>query len=166
MAAATPTPLSADLEHGLGRADVRCSVRGCPVPMHAQRDRAADHRLGDGLLGRFGGACLVHQAPGAHHGDIGRDGHDLRQLVRDDQDGLALLREGPQVREEAAGLLRREACASDRRGYHAVLTADGQALLRRMWPVYAGVLREALVATLEEEEAEALAEALGRLSAR
>lgn len=69
-------------------------------------------------------------------------------------------------RIEAAGLLRREACASDRRGYHAVLTADGQALLRRMWPVYAGVLREALVATLEEEEAEALAEALGRLSAR
>src|SRR6185437_13452041 len=43
-------------------------------------------------------------------------------------------------RLEAAGLIRREPADNDGRGLYAVLTADGNALLRRMWPVYARAL--------------------------
>ena len=39
-------------------------------------------------------------------------------------------------RIEAAGLLRREAVPGDRRGAYAVITDEGVAMLRRMWPVY------------------------------
>jgi len=67
-------------------------------------------------------------------------------------------------RIEAAGLLRREACPTDRRGYDAVLTPDGRALLRRMWPVYSRVLRETVVERLNQREAAGLATALQRLA--
>jgi DNA-binding MarR family transcriptional regulator len=40
-------------------------------------------------------------------------------------------------RLEAAGLVRREAVPGDRRGAYAVITKEGSALLRRMWPIYA-----------------------------
>ncbi len=66
-------------------------------------------------------------------------------------------------RIEAAGLLRREACATDRRGYDAVLTGDGRSMLRRMWPVYGGVLADAWVPSLTDREAVALARGLGRV---
>jgi DNA-binding MarR family transcriptional regulator len=39
-------------------------------------------------------------------------------------------------RIEEAGLLRREACPSDRRAIEVVLTPQGRAMLRRMWAVY------------------------------
>jgi DNA-binding MarR family transcriptional regulator len=39
-------------------------------------------------------------------------------------------------RVEAAGLLRREPVPEDGRGAYAVITDDGAATLRRMWPVY------------------------------
>ncbi|HEX2504021.1 MAG TPA: MarR family transcriptional regulator [Miltoncostaeaceae bacterium] len=39
-------------------------------------------------------------------------------------------------RIEAAGLLRREASPSDRRGTDVVLTDEGRDMLRRMWTVY------------------------------
>lgn len=68
-------------------------------------------------------------------------------------------------RIEAAGLLVREPCPTDRRGYEAVLTAAGQAMLRRMWPVYAGALADHVVAALTPEEADHLAELLGRIRA-
>ena len=40
-------------------------------------------------------------------------------------------------RLEAEGLVRREAVPGDRRGAYAVITKEGIALLRRMWPIYA-----------------------------
>jgi DNA-binding MarR family transcriptional regulator len=40
-------------------------------------------------------------------------------------------------RLQAAGLVRREAVPGDRRGAYAVITKEGSALLRRMWPIYA-----------------------------
>jgi DNA-binding MarR family transcriptional regulator len=64
-------------------------------------------------------------------------------------------------RLEAGGLLRREACVTDRRGYHAVLTPRGQALLRRMWPVYVKVLKDVFVPALKEDEAAVIAASLG-----
>jgi DNA-binding MarR family transcriptional regulator len=39
-------------------------------------------------------------------------------------------------RIEAAGLLRREPVPEDGRGAYAVITQEGTATLRRMWPVY------------------------------
>ena len=69
-------------------------------------------------------------------------------------------------RIEAAGLLRRKACATDRRGYEAVLTTDGAAMLRRMWPVYERVLVKEFVTALGEADARLLAEKLGRIAPR
>ena len=67
-------------------------------------------------------------------------------------------------RLEAARALRREPCATDRRGYDAVLTADGEKILRRMWPVYAAALNESFVGALDEDEAAHVASALARLA--
>ncbi len=68
-------------------------------------------------------------------------------------------------RLERAGLLRRESCPEDRRGSYAVLTAEGEEMLRELWRVYSRVLRESVVEQLTGEEAKLLAEALNRLSA-
>ena len=65
-------------------------------------------------------------------------------------------------RLEAAGLLEREACTSDRRGFDAVLTRDGKAILRRMWPVYEQVLRDSFE-PLSTREAGAAAAALAQV---
>jgi DNA-binding MarR family transcriptional regulator len=45
-------------------------------------------------------------------------------------------------RLEVAGLARREPVPEDRRGAYVVITPEGRALLRRMWPIYsAGIER-------------------------
>jgi DNA-binding MarR family transcriptional regulator len=45
-------------------------------------------------------------------------------------------------RLESAGLARREPVPEDRRGAYVVITPEGRATLRRMWPVYsAGIER-------------------------
>ena len=45
-------------------------------------------------------------------------------------------------RLEAAGLARREPVPEDRRGSYVVLTPEGKAMLKKMWPVYsAGIER-------------------------
>jgi DNA-binding MarR family transcriptional regulator len=45
-------------------------------------------------------------------------------------------------RLEAAGLARREPVPEDRRGAYVVITPEGRALLKRMWPIYsAGIER-------------------------
>jgi DNA-binding MarR family transcriptional regulator len=62
----------------------------------------------------------------------------------------------------AAGLLRREPAAEDGRGYFAVLTDGGEEMLRRMWPVYSGVLRETFVQAISPDEAAAIAAGLER----
>ena len=67
-------------------------------------------------------------------------------------------------RLENAGLIRREPAADDGRGLYAVLTADGNALLRRMWPVCSRALREKFVSAISAEEAALIAAALGRVN--
>ena len=64
-----------------------------------------------------------------------------------------------------AGLLRREAAEEDGRGFYAVLTDDGEAMLRAMWPVYARVLRATWVDALSVEEASEITAALTRAAA-
>jgi DNA-binding MarR family transcriptional regulator len=61
-------------------------------------------------------------------------------------------------RIEAAGLLRREAAPSDRRGTEVLLTPEGAAMLRRMWAVYGDGIARGFAAALPEPEA--LADAL------
>ncbi len=66
-------------------------------------------------------------------------------------------------RMQAAGLLGREADATDRRGAFAVLQAEGTRLRRRMWPVYARGIADYFADHLSQAEAEALAEVFERL---
>lgn len=61
-------------------------------------------------------------------------------------------------RIEAAGLLRREASPSDRRGTEIVLTDEGRAMLRRMWAIYQDGIARGFAAAVPEPEA--LADAL------
>ena len=80
-------------------------------------------------------------------------------------EGLTLSRGGVTKlvdRLEAVGLLRRERVEDDGRGLYAVLTGDGERMLRRMWPVYARVLRETFVDALNDAEAGAIAAGLDR----
>jgi DNA-binding MarR family transcriptional regulator len=58
--------------------------------------------------------------------------NELAQQVVLSRTGLVRLVD----RIEAAGLLRREPVPEDGRGAYAVITQEGTATLRRMWPVY------------------------------
>lgn len=66
-------------------------------------------------------------------------------------------------RLEAQQLLKREACATDRRGAFAVLTEEGTAALRRTWPVYAQLIGECFANHLTDEEIEVLEKAMTRI---
>jgi len=67
-------------------------------------------------------------------------------------------------RLEQARLIRRESVDTDGRGLYAVLTTEGNTLLRRMWPVYARALRETFVSAISNEEAALIAAALSRVN--
>jgi DNA-binding MarR family transcriptional regulator len=69
-------------------------------------------------------------------------------------------------RIEAAGLLRREASPTDRRGTEVVLTREGAAMLRRMWRVYAAEIQRGFADALTEEEAASVRDALALVHAR
>jgi DNA-binding MarR family transcriptional regulator len=80
-------------------------------------------------------------------------------------DGLTLSRGGITKlvdRLESAGFLRRERAKDDGRGFYAALTDAGEEMLRRMWPVYARILRETWVDTLSDEEAAVISAGLAR----
>lgn len=59
-------------------------------------------------------------------------------------------------RLEGAGLIARQACPSDRRGYHAALLPTGADMLARMWPVYEAELERHLAASMSDEEADTI----------
>lgn len=63
-------------------------------------------------------------------------------------------------RLEKEGLLRREHCTEDRRGLYAVLTEQGAALRKRMWPVYRDAIQEHFARHLSDEQAQTLADLL------
>ena len=87
--------------------------------------------------------------------------HELAREVVLSRSGLTRLVD----RLEAAGLLRREACANDRRGAYAVLTEEGRVAQLRAWPVYARGIANHFADHLSEEEAMILANTFGRMSA-
>jgi DNA-binding MarR family transcriptional regulator len=84
-------------------------------------------------------------------------------------DGLTVSRGGLTKladRLERAGLIRREAADDDGRGVYAVLTGDGQEMLRRMWRVYSRALRETFAGVIDAREAQVIADALERVVRR
>ena len=64
-----------------------------------------------------------------------------------------------------AGLVRRERCEDDRRGWFAVLTDQGRSALRRAAPVHLRGIQEHFARHLEPDEVEALIAALSRVVA-
>ena len=64
----------------------------------------------------------------------------------------------------AAGLVERGIPEGDRRGVELRITGDGSRMLRKMWPVYAGVLEESFVGSLTAEEARVIRDALARVN--
>lgn len=83
------------------------------------------------------------------------------RIVTISRSGLTRLVE----RIEKAGYLRRERSDVDLRGMWVVLTPEGEALLRRMWPVYAAELERLVVDVLDGDDADALGTALARIRA-
>ena len=63
-----------------------------------------------------------------------------------------------------AGYLERRPCKEDGRGRIVVITKAGRDLRRRMWPVYAAAIDEAVGVHLTRAEARMLGELLGRIS--
>lgn len=66
-------------------------------------------------------------------------------------------------RIEAAGYVERRPCPDDRRGQTIAVTERGKAVRRKMWPVYARAIEEALGKRLSAKQAEALNGLLGLL---
>jgi DNA-binding MarR family transcriptional regulator len=64
-----------------------------------------------------------------------------------------------------AGLVRRERCEDDRRGWFAVLTDQGRSALRRAAPVHLRGIHEHFARHLHPEEVPVLTEALARVVA-
>ena len=67
-------------------------------------------------------------------------------------------------RMEADGLVTRERCSEDARCQWIRATDSGQALRRRMWPIYAGAIRTAVESRLTRAQAAQLGDLLGKLS--
>jgi DNA-binding MarR family transcriptional regulator len=57
-------------------------------------------------------------------------------------------------RMEKAGYIERRACEDDGRGQIVAITSAGKAVRRRMWPVYAAAIQNALGRHLSEKQAE------------
>src|SRR5260370_40425809 len=66
-------------------------------------------------------------------------------------------------RMEADGLVQRQQCPSDRRGWHAVITSAGRSQLRSAAPVHLRGVERHFGRHLTDEEADLLADVLGRV---
>ena len=66
-------------------------------------------------------------------------------------------------RMEAEGLVDRQRCPSDRRGWHAVITQEGRSRLRSAAPVHLRGVQEHFGGLISDEEADLVASVLGRV---
>jgi DNA-binding MarR family transcriptional regulator len=66
-------------------------------------------------------------------------------------------------RLEAAGLVVREACETDRRSTYAVLTPDGEARIMTALPLHVAQLEEIFEAVFDEQELQVLTDLMRRL---
>jgi len=69
------------------------------------------------------------------------------------------------TRLEAEGMLKRERCETDGRGFYACLTRKGRQALLDAWPKYRQIVERDFAACMTSDEAEALAELLHRVTA-
>jgi DNA-binding MarR family transcriptional regulator len=69
-------------------------------------------------------------------------------------------------RLEAAGLVRRETCPNDRRGFNAVLTPEGQARLEKAVPIHIAQLDELFTGVLDAKERAQLERSLRKVRDR
>jgi DNA-binding MarR family transcriptional regulator len=67
------------------------------------------------------------------------------------------------TRMEAAGLIRRESCPTDRRGVNAVLTPEGKRAVRRAAAIHLRGVQEHFARHFDDGELRGLATAMGRL---
>jgi DNA-binding MarR family transcriptional regulator len=82
-------------------------------------------------------------------------------------DGVLLSRSGLTRlvdRMEREGLLRRERCEDDARGYHAIITAEGRELFRRARATHLDGVRELFLTRVSAAERRTLAELWERVS--
>jgi DNA-binding MarR family transcriptional regulator len=86
---------------------------------------------------------------------------DLAHAVLLSKSGLTRLAD----RMEAGGLVRREECASDRRGMLAVITPDGTAALRRASRVHLAGIERHFTRHLSADEARAMRAAFSEMLA-
>ncbi len=95
------------------------------------------HRQGDGRLRQFeiGQRVLLSK-------------HNLSRLID---------------RLEQQGLVSRQACKEDGRGYQIRMTKDGEKLLKQMWPVYGRSIQEQIGEKLNLKEITELARLMGKL---
>jgi DNA-binding MarR family transcriptional regulator len=84
--------------------------------------------------------------------------HDLARRVVLSRSNLSRLAD----RLEAAGLVAREDCPEDGRGYDLVLTRAGRAMRKKMWPVYEAEIERAFSRHVTVDDARVIGEALGR----
>ena len=107
------------------------------ISAHAQDDIRSS-----GLtIGEFGVLEMLHHKGPTLLGEIQR-----RVLVS--SGGITFLVD----RLEKKGLVERQNCPTDRRARYAVLTPAGDALIRRMFPVHASRIADAMSALSEEEQ--------------
>ena len=66
-------------------------------------------------------------------------------------------------RIERAGYVERRACEDDGRGQLIAITERGMAIRRRMWPVYARAIEQAIGLHLSPKQSETLDDLLGKL---
>ena len=130
------------------------------VLVHARVIAAINARLGQDTnllpLEHYDVLLCLRRAPG---GTRRIRLSELAEAVTLSRSGLTRLVD----RLEKAGLLRREACPTDRRGAFAVLTAKGAGALRRTWPAYARAIQEHFARHLSGEEAAILSRAFSRI---
>jgi DNA-binding MarR family transcriptional regulator len=63
-----------------------------------------------------------------------------------------------------AGYIERRACEEDGRGQRVVITPRGREMRKRMWPIYARAISEAVGRRVSEREAASLASLLEKLA--
>lgn len=68
-------------------------------------------------------------------------------------------------RLEAAGLVCRKSCPTDRRGAFAAITKEGLTMREQMWSIYAQSIAKYFAAHLSDAEVDVLTKALGRVIA-
>ncbi|MBO2464451.1 MarR family winged helix-turn-helix transcriptional regulator [Actinomadura violacea] len=96
-------------------------------------------------------------------GEAGRDGMRMTELAKRrvmSTGGFTRLAD----RLERRGLIERRRSADDGRGFEAVLTGDGRALLRKAWKQQHGDLRKLFFDRLDEDDLRNLAAVWARLA--